>query len=133
MCRHLGATVFVPSFDAHAARLLVATGQLDAARARLDAGLQLADETLMHYYDAELLRVRAATRTDPAARREDLRTALETAHGQGAPVFALRAALDDYDIRGDAARQVLADAVAMFAPDSSWPDLSRARAVLTDS
>lgn len=133
VCRHLGATVFVPSFDAHAARLLVATGQLDAARARLDAGLQLADETLMHYYDAELLRVRAATRADPAARREDLRTALETAHGQGAPVFALRAALDDYDIRGDAARQVLAEAVAMFAPDSSWPDLSRARAVLTDS
>ncbi|MDQ2638211.1 MAG: cyclase, partial [Actinomycetota bacterium] len=132
VCRHLGATVFVPSFDGHAARLLVAAGQPVDARARADAGLRLADDTSMHYYDAELLRVRAATHADPDAQREDLQKAFELAGSQGAPVFALRAALDDYDVCGDAARQKVAEAVAMFAADSSWPDLGRARALLAD-
>lgn len=132
VCRFLGATVFVPSFDGHAARLLVAAGQPDDARARADAGLQLADDTSMHYYDAELLRVRAATHADPDAQRDGLQAAFELACGQGAPVFALRAALDDYAVRGEAARQKVAEAVAMFAADSSWPDLGRARALLAD-
>ncbi|MGV0715611.1 adenylate/guanylate cyclase domain-containing protein [Mycolicibacterium sp. XJ662] len=130
VCRFLGATVFVPSFDGHIARLLLATGQQDDARAQLAAGLQLADDTSMHYYDAELLRLRAATHTDPQARGDDLQAAFDVARRQGAPIFALRAALDDYDVRGDAARQAVVDAVAMFAPDSSWPDLPRARALV---
>ncbi|MGE2689566.1 ATP-binding protein [Mycolicibacterium pulveris] len=130
VCRFLGATVFVPSFDGHVARLLLASGRCDDARAQVTAGLQLADDTLMHYYDAELLRVRANTHPDPAAQRDDLRAAFDLARRQGAPIFALRAALDDYAVRGDAARQAVVDAVAMFAPDSSWPELARARAIL---
>ena len=49
----------------------------------------------MHCYDAELFRLRAATHEDPedAAR---LPSATELARKQKAPVFALRAALDDH-------------------------------------
>ena len=53
----------------------------------------------MHYYDAELLRLRALTHDDPAARRADLEAALELARRQGAHLFGLRAALDDFELR----------------------------------
>jgi hypothetical protein len=84
----------------------------------------------MHYYDAELLRLRAATHGDPVARHADLQSALDLARGQGAPVFVLRAALDDYRLRGEAARQSVIDAVRQFPADSDWPELAQARAAL---
>ena len=45
-------------------------------------------------------------------------------------MFALRAALDDFEERGEQARNAVAEAVGMFAPGSSWPDLERARELL---
>ncbi len=74
------------------ARLMIAAGQLDRAGARLDAALELARDTGMTFYDSELLRLRAQTRTDPAARESDLSRALDLARGQGARLFELRCA-----------------------------------------
>jgi hypothetical protein len=73
-----------------------------------------------------LLRLRAATHDDSDARREDLAAALQLARSQGAPVFALRAALDDYQLNGEARRSV-DEAMAMFPADSTWPELAAAR------
>jgi hypothetical protein len=129
-CRYVGARSFLQSFDARAAQLLIAVGRHADARVQISTGLQLADETGMHYYDAELLRLRATTHEDQEARQKDLTAAFDLARKQGAPVFALRAALDDYRLRGEPARGSVAEAVGMFASDSSWPDLRHARALL---
>ena len=127
--RYVGATGWVPWFDGQSARLLIASGRAAEARAQLDLGLQLADETGMRFYDAELKRLRAATHDNPEDRRNDLATAFEIACRQRTPVFALRAALDDYRQRGQAARQAVTDAMAMFGPNSTWPELARARSL----
>ena len=82
---------------------------------QISIGLQLSDETDMHYYDAELLRLRAATQESPEMRQADLTAAFDLARNQGAPVFALRAALDDFQERGEQARNAVAEAVGMFA------------------
>ena len=70
----------------------------------------------MCFYDAELLRLRAHTHTDPDARRADIAAALELARRQGATLFELRAALDDFELRGEPARAALADAASRI-PD----------------
>ncbi|HZA08694.1 ATP-binding protein [Mycobacterium sp.] len=129
-CRFLEAKGYLTAFDGHIARLLIATGRLDEARDRANSGLQLAEETGQHYYDAELLRLRAGTHADPAARHADLQAAAELARRQGATVFVLRAALDDYRVRGEAARRSVAEAVQLFPDDSTWPELTRARVLL---
>ncbi|MCW2686093.1 MAG: adenylyl cyclase class-3/4/guanylyl cyclase [Mycobacterium sp.] len=120
--------MYVTSYDAVLGRLLIAVGQPE--QARLDTGLALARDTGMCFYDAELLRLRAHTHTDPAGRRADVGAALELAHRQGATLFELRAALDDYELRGRPARAALTDAASHIPADSSLPELARARAAM---
>ena len=84
----------------------------------------------MHFYDAELLRLRAQTHDEPTARQADINAALELARRQGATLFELRAALDDFRIRGEPARAELVDAVSRFPADSAFPELAHARAAL---
>ena len=84
----------------------------------------------MCFYDAELLRLRAHTHTDPDARQADIAAALELARRQGATLFELRAALDDFEFRGEAARAALADVVDRFPIESGSPELARAEAAL---
>ena len=129
-CRYVGALSFLTIFDGHAARLLIAAGRHDEARSQLDAGLQLARDTGMRCYDAELLRLKAATSADAGERAELVRSALALAREQKAVVFALRAALDDHRLRGDAALSSVADAVGSFPGDSTWPELAQARELL---
>ena len=57
---------FVTFFDGVLGRLLIAAGQPEGARARLDAALQLAEDTEMRFYNAELLR---SSRPHPRGRR----------------------------------------------------------------
>ena len=92
--------------------------------------MALARDTGMCFYDAELLRLRAQTHTDPDARHADLGAAIELARRQGATLFELRAALDDYELRGEPARAELVDAAEHMPADSAWPELERARAAL---
>jgi tetratricopeptide (TPR) repeat protein len=124
--RKAGLNAYITFFDSVLARLLIAAGQPDQARARLDTALELARDTGMHFYDAELLRLRAHAQTDPDARRTDTRAALDLARRQGATLFELRAALDDFELRGESARAALADAVSRFPATSAFTELARA-------
>ena len=98
--RMVGLNLYLTLYDAVVGRLLIAVGQPEWARS-LDTGLQLADDTGMHFYDAEPLRLRAHTHTDPDARQADIAAARELARRQGATLFELRAALDDFELRGE--------------------------------
>lgn len=124
------AKLFVSFYDAVLARLLAAAGIPAEARERLDIALQLGDETGVNFYRAELLRLRAHTATDTGGRDADLRAAINTAREQQAFIFELRAALDDFELRGEPARDGLAGAVSRFSADSEWPELIRARTLL---
>jgi class 3 adenylate cyclase len=131
--RLFGQYAYTTFFDALLARLLLATGQAKQADDRFNVGLQLADDTGMHFYDAELLRLRAHTHTDSDTRRADLDAALHLARRQGATLFELRAALDYLELCGQSARATLADVVSRFPTDSEWPELLRAEAALKGS
>jgi class 3 adenylate cyclase/tetratricopeptide (TPR) repeat protein len=128
----VGLNIYRTFFDAMLGRLLIADGQPDQACARLNMALRLADDTGMHFYDAELLRLRAHTYTDPAARQADVSAALALARRQGATLFELRAALDDFELRGQPAHAALADVVSRIPTDSAFPELARAQGALGD-
>jgi class 3 adenylate cyclase len=80
--------------------------------------------------DAELLRLRAQTHDNPAARQADIQAALELARRQGATLFELRSALDIFELRGEPAAAGVADAADRIPADNGWPELGRARVAL---
>jgi hypothetical protein len=128
--RSMELNIYLTAYDAILGRLLMAAGRRDDARRRLDMGLALADRTGMHFYDAELLRLRAQTEPDPDAKAGGLAHARALARRQGALLFELRAALDDFAFRGRVARETLIEGVAQFPAGSAWPELARAKALL---
>ena len=130
--RTVGLNIFRTFYDAVLGRLLTAAGQPVQARARLDTALQLAEDIGMCFYDAELLRLRAHTHTDPDARHADITAALALARRQGATLFELRAALDDYELRGQPARAALIDASSRMPTGSAWSELVRSQAALSE-
>jgi class 3 adenylate cyclase/tetratricopeptide (TPR) repeat protein len=117
--------------DAIIGRLLIAAGQPDKARQRLEMALWHAEETGMHFYDAELLRLQAHTFADPRVRRHTLAAALEFARNQGAILFELRCLLDSFDLTGNGDRSELHDALGRFCGDARWPEFARAQAILS--
>jgi class 3 adenylate cyclase/tetratricopeptide (TPR) repeat protein len=121
---------FLAVYDGLLARLLTAAGMKDAARERVELALQMADETGMHFYDAELLRIRAHTYDDPDAHQAGLRAAIDLARHQGTPVFEMRAAADGFEVFGESGRPLLEEALSHFVIDQTWPELARARALL---
>jgi class 3 adenylate cyclase/tetratricopeptide (TPR) repeat protein len=126
----LGASTYRPFYWCLFGRLLTAAGTPHQARARLDTALLFAADTGVRFYDAELLRARAHTHTEPNARAAGLATARKLARRQGALLFELRASLDDFELRGEPARSHLVDAVEKMPIDSPFPELARARAAL---
>jgi class 3 adenylate cyclase len=128
--RALGLKSMITFYDGVLARLLLAVGRPADARERVDAGLRLAAETGMHFYDAELLRIRAHTHDDSQQCCDGLRAAIQLARQQHAAIFELRAAADYFELRGEPARQELRDSILGFPDHSTWPELSRARASL---
>jgi hypothetical protein len=130
--RTMEANIYTTLFDGVLGRLLIAADQPEAARERLDTGLSLAQDTGMCFYDAELLRLRAQTHDDPAARQADINAALELARRQGATVFELRAALDDFELRGEPAAAAIAQAAKRIPANCAWPELVRAKAALAE-
>jgi tetratricopeptide (TPR) repeat protein len=127
--RLMHLNMFLTFHDAVIGRLLIAAGQPDKARERLEMALQHAEETGMHFHDAELMRLRAYTFTDRQRRREALMAALEFARKQGATLFELRCLLDVFDL-GDGDRSELADVVRRFPGDARWPEYARAQRIL---
>ena len=128
--RAVGVIALITFYDALLARLLTAARQLKEARSRLQTGLDLARQTTMHFYDAELMRLRAFTTDDSELRRTVLREAIELARSQDARIFELRAATDYFELFGESAREALTDALTRFPGDSVWPDVLRARTLL---
>jgi class 3 adenylate cyclase/tetratricopeptide (TPR) repeat protein len=133
MWQALGASTLRPFYWCVLGRLLAAAGQLEPARARIDGALNFAADTSVRFYNAELLRARSHTQIEPTARAADLAAARDVAVRQGAWLFELRAGLDDFELRGDPARDHLAEAVAKAPSDCDLPELRRARAALSDS
>ena len=118
MWRALGMIALITFYDAVLVRLHLATNQVDEARQRLRTALGLADETGMHFYEAELLRLRACTAGDIDSQRADLSSAIELAREQDAYIFELRSAADNFELSGECGRQLLVDAISRF-PDGS--------------
>jgi predicted ATPase len=98
--RMLGIAVFVPFYLALSGRLRAASGDVPAALARVDEALAFASQTGMHFYDAELLRLRGTWGPASSDGVVDLRAggplgpALDLARSQGATVFERRIAGD---------------------------------------
>lgn len=129
--RSLGLYAYQTQYDCVIGRLLIASGRLEEARERINTALQIAEDTGMHFYDAELLRARAKTYLDPDTRAADLEAAMEVARRQDAPLFELRSALDDYDLRGGDSLPALREALAKLPADCALPEAVRARDALT--
>jgi class 3 adenylate cyclase/tetratricopeptide (TPR) repeat protein len=117
--------------DAVVGRLLIAAGQPEKARERLEMALRHAEETGMHFEDAELMRLRAHAFTERQSRREALAAALELARHQGATLFELRCLLDSFDLLGDGDRSELAGLMSRFPGDARWPEFARAQRILS--
>jgi class 3 adenylate cyclase len=128
--RSMNAISLVTFYDAILARLLIAGGELPKAHERLQIGLELAERTRMHFYDAELLRLRAQTTDEVEARRKDLEAAWQLARRQNAPIFQLRSATDLFELDGAQVRQAISGALSRFPDGSSWPEVAPARAML---
>ena len=125
--REVELLMYITFYDAVLGRLLLAARRPQAAREQLDTALALANHTGMHFYDAELLRLRAQTHDEPAARHADINAALELARRQGATLFELRAALDDFELCGESASAAVADAANRIPANNAWPELARAQ------
>ena len=128
--RAAGIKAFLGWYEGALVRVLTAAGMNDAARERVELARQVADETGWRIYDAELLRLRAHTSEDPVARHTDLRAAIDLAQTQGALIYELRAAADDFELIGEPARAALMDALGRFPSAQTWPELARVRALL---
>ena len=111
-----GVGIYRGFLESIRARRLIAAGQRDEARRRLDAVLQKADDNDEHFYDAELLRLRAHAHLDADAGAAGFGAAAELARREGAALFELRAALDDFELRGQPACAAFAAAVGRMPP-----------------
>jgi hypothetical protein len=129
--RVMHLNVYLTFHDAVIGRLLIAAGRQDKARERLDMSLQHAEETGMHFHDAELKRLRAHTLIAPQARSAELAAALKCARSQGATLFELRCLLDSFDLLGDGDRSELAEVFGRFLGDARWPEYARAEQILS--
>ena len=129
--RHMHLNMFLTFHDSIIGRLLIAAGQQEQARQRLEMALRQAEETGMHFHDAELMRLRAHTFTEPNARRAALAAALELSRHQGATLFELRCLMDSFDLLGDGDRSELASLISRFPGDARWPEFARAQEILS--
>lgn len=129
--RQMHLNSYLTFHDAVIGRLLIAAGERENARQRLDMALRHAEDTGMHFHDAELMRVHAHTFADRQSRRAALAAALEFARYQGATLFELRCLLDSFDLVGDEKRVELADVVERFPGGAAWPEYARARRLLS--
>ncbi|PXX06312.1 ATP-binding protein [Mycolicibacterium moriokaense] len=128
--REYDVKTFLAFYDNVLARLLIAAGDHEAARERVDIALAMAEDTWMKFYDADLLRLRAHTLEDHDARHAQLCAAIELGRDQGALLFELRSAADDFELMGEQSRDALTDAIGRCPAKQTWPELARARALL---
>lgn len=129
--RRMSLNSYLTFHDGVIGRLLVAAGRPEKARERLDLSLRHAQETGMRFNDAEALRVRAHTFAERQERRTALAEAIQCARRQGATLFELRCVIDSFDLLGEGSRSQLAEVVRRFSGAAQWPELERARQILS--
>jgi class 3 adenylate cyclase/tetratricopeptide (TPR) repeat protein len=129
--RLMHLNIYLTFKDAIIGRLLIAAGQPEKARERLEMALRHAQETGMRFHDAELMRLRARTFTEEQERRNALAAALEFARHQGATLFELRCLLDSFDFLGPGDRSELAGLLSRIPGDVRWPEFVRAQRLLS--
>ncbi len=128
--RAIGMKTFLAWYDAILARLLTAADMKGAARERVELALQMADETGMHFYDAELLRIRAHTLTTrmPStrvfARPSSWPKPRAPRFSNYAPLQTISNSLASRPGRHWSTR------LSRFPAEQTWPELARARALL---
>jgi predicted ATPase len=115
-------------------------GETDAALASIDAGLAITRQTGEHWYEAEIHRIRGdiLLRREPmdvSAAEQAFAVAISIARRQGAPSFALRAALSLAQLlratgREAEAAAVLAPALDGFRPSPELPEIAQAKKLL---
>lgn len=132
MWRRIGLEVYRSLFDGVVARLLLIAGDPDSARAWLDTSLEVTARIGQLSYDAEIMRLRAHTATDADQRQEELVAARELARRQGFTLLELRAALDDFELRGQSARDALVDVARRTPAEGGAPELARAQELLAE-
>jgi predicted ATPase len=116
-------------------------GEIDAALASIDAGLAITRQTGEHWYEAEIHRIRGdiLLRREPmdvSAAEQAFAAALSIARRQGAPSFALRAALALAQLLRGTGREaeaaaVLAPALEGFRPSPELPEIEQAQDLMT--
>lgn len=89
------------------------------------------DASVKPISDAEPLRLHAHILNEPQARAAGLGAALAAA--QETTLFELRAALDDFEVRGQPARDALANAASRMVANGDVPELARARELLQEN
>jgi class 3 adenylate cyclase len=124
--RGLDMGLFLPSHMATTGRARAAAGDHAGALALFDEALRFAGDTRMHFYDAELLRLRAPLTGEDTC--SELHKALALARRQGAVPFEVRIACDLRRIDPSTAG-VLAEALVRCAPGADYPELAAARAL----
>ncbi|OBG82537.1 adenylyl cyclase [Mycobacterium sp. E802] len=129
--RVMHLNVYLNFHDAIIGRLLIAAGQPDLARERLEKSLLIAGGTGMHFHDAELMRIRAHTFTEEPARRAALADALACAREQQALLFELRCHLDSFELLTDGDSDGLASALHRLPEDVRLPERQLAERILS--
>jgi len=119
--------VFLTFYLTTIGALTAAAGDAAAARRHYEQSLELAAETGMRFYDAETARRLAHLSSDADEVVAQLRGALDLARSQAARPFELRIALDLHELRGEAARSLLEQALRPFGDDGWTSDLETAR------
>jgi len=107
-----------------------AGGFVTSCCARSQSALQKADDNDEHFYDAELLRIRAHTHVDPDTQAAGFAAVAGWPARQGAALFELRATLDDFELRGQPVRAAFVAAVSRMHTDGAVPEVALARDAL---
>jgi ATP/maltotriose-dependent transcriptional regulator MalT len=132
-----GQEAGLPMVNALVADVEIDAGLREEAFSRIDRCLKMTAETLENYYDAPLLRLKAAAvgDRDPTAAEAYLRRAVEVARAQSARAFELQVSTDLAHLlhrRGDVdgARAVLRPIYDWFTEGLDGPMLGEASRVL---
>ncbi len=134
-----GARLTLVPMNIMCAQARVLLGEVEDARRHLDDAQLEADIRGERMWEPEIDRVRATLQLrdgDLAGAEASLRQALAKARGQQASMLELRAGLDLHELlessgRGDEGCALVAGLVQAFDPESSQPEVARARALVS--
>jgi len=138
--REQGAKIFRPLFATLIAKMEAETGRVEAALATVESELASIEQTGERWFEAEVHRLRGEIllRREPpdwAHVEAAFMRALDIAHHQRTRTFELRAALSLAKLyqmggRDQAARELLAPAIAGFTEGPELPEVAEANHLL---